>query len=77
MLCSQKFSATQYALLASLGTLGRTLLGSSSGQLVDFLGGNWALFFILTTLAVIPALLLLIYVKARLPNSMKSVNTKH
>jgi hypothetical protein len=59
LLCNHAFSATQYALFASLGTLGRTVLASTSGQLVDALGGNWALFFLLTALMVIPALVLL------------------
>ncbi|MBT8150869.1 MAG: MFS transporter, partial [Gammaproteobacteria bacterium] len=60
-LCDRNYTATQYALLASLGTLGRTLFASGSGQLVDWLQGNWALFFILTALAVIPSLLILLW----------------
>lgn len=59
-LCDRRFTATHYALLASLGTLGRTLFASSSGQMVDVLNGNWALFFMLTALMVVPSLLLLI-----------------
>lgn len=58
-LTSHSFSATQYALLASIGNLGRTTLSSSSGAVVDALGGNWALFFVLTAIAVLPSLLLL------------------
>ncbi|NNC55476.1 MAG: hypothetical protein HKO07_07130 [Pseudomonadales bacterium] len=60
-LCDRNYTATQYALLASLGTLGRTLFASGSGQLVDWLQGNWALFFILTALAVIPSLIILLW----------------
>ena len=37
-LTGRAFSATQYALLASLGNLGRTTLASFSGALVD---GSW------------------------------------
>lgn len=59
-LCNRAYTATQYALLASLGTLGRTLFASSSGQLVDLLKGDWAVFFMLTALLVIPSLILLI-----------------
>lgn len=59
LLCSQAFSASQYALMASLGVLGRTLLASSSGFLVDWMDGNWAGFFILTALMVIPSLIFL------------------
>ncbi|MCG9552841.1 MFS transporter [Vibrio sp. Isolate32] len=54
----QAFSATQYALLASLGNLGRTTLASFSGELVDYLN-DWPTFFILTALMVIPSLIML------------------
>ena len=59
MLCSRTFTATQYALLASLGNLGRTLLSSYSGIMVDWLEGDWETFFIITALMVIPSLLIL------------------
>lgn len=65
-LCDRTYTATQYALLASLGTLGRTFFASSSGQLVDWLQGNWPLFFILTALAVVPSLLILLKLGNRL-----------
>lgn len=50
------FSASQYALLASLGNLGRTSMAAVSGAFVDWLNGNWALFFIITSLMVLPSL---------------------
>lgn len=56
---SRVHSATQYAAMASLGTLGRTTLAASSGFVVIWLGDNWSLYFILTAVAVIPALSLL------------------
>jgi len=56
-LCSPAFTATQYALLSSLAAVGRTLVASSGGVLADRLG--WAPFFLLTTVATVPALLLL------------------
>jgi len=59
LLCNRAFSATQYALMASLSVASRTLLASASGILVDALGGNWALFFVLTALMVIPSLVIL------------------
>ena len=59
LLVDRRYTATQYALLASIGTAGRTLFASSSGLLVDSLGGNWGIFFIITALMVIPALILL------------------
>lgn len=59
LLCNRAFSATQYALMASLSVFNRTLLGSSSGILVDFLNGDWQLFFVITALMVIPSLIIL------------------
>lgn len=58
VLTGQAFSATQYALLASLGNLGRTTLASFSGELVDYLN-DWSTFFIITCLMVIPSLIML------------------
>ncbi|HEX2252355.1 MAG TPA: MFS transporter [Thermoanaerobaculia bacterium] len=65
-LTSHTFTATQYALLASLGNFGRTTMSGFSGFMVDALGGNWGLFFIITALMVTPSLLLLIYVRRQL-----------
>jgi PAT family beta-lactamase induction signal transducer AmpG len=58
VLTGQAFSATQYALLASLGNFGRTTLASFSGELADYLN-DWSLFFIITALMVIPSLIML------------------
>lgn len=58
VMTGQAFSATQYALLASLGNFGRTTLASFSGELADYLN-DWSLFFILTALMVIPSLIML------------------
>tara|TARA_B000000557_G_scaffold136493_1_gene110829 strand:- start:813 stop:1181 length:369 start_codon:yes stop_codon:yes gene_type:complete len=59
LLVDRTYTATQYALLASIGTAGRTTLASSSGALVDWLNGDWGTFFILTTIMVIPSLICL------------------
>ena len=48
MLVDRTYTATQYALLASIGTAGRTTLAASSGALVDWLNGDWGIFFIIT-----------------------------
>jgi PAT family beta-lactamase induction signal transducer AmpG len=63
VLCNKTFSASQYALMASLGTFGRVILGSYSGIMVDWLDGNWALFFVLTSLMVIPSLVFLYMIR--------------
>jgi PAT family beta-lactamase induction signal transducer AmpG len=62
-LCSPAFTATQYALLSSLAAVGRTLVASSGGVLADKLG--WVPFFLLTTVATAPALLLLVWIVRR------------
>ena len=66
MLVDRTYTATQYALLASIGTAGRTSLASSSGALVDWLNGDWGIFFIITALMVIPSLILLWFIKNKL-----------
>ena len=58
LLVDRTYTATQYALLASIGTAGRTTLASSSGALVDWLNGDWGVFFILTAIMVIPSLII-------------------
>ena len=71
LLVDRSYTATQYALLASIGTAGRTTLASSSGALVDWLNGDWGIFFILTALMVIPSLILLWSMKNKLKLSEK------
>ena len=66
VLVNRQYTATQYALLASIGTLGRTTLASSSGSLVDYLNGDWGLFFIITCLMVIPSLILIFFLKGKI-----------
>jgi PAT family beta-lactamase induction signal transducer AmpG len=59
---SRTFTGTQYALMSSVSNFGRTTLAASSGGIVDYLDGDWALFFVLTALMVIPGLLLLLWI---------------
>ena len=66
LLVDRNYTATQYALLASIGTAGRTMLASSSGALVDWLNGDWGIFFILTALMVIPSLVLLFLIRKKI-----------
>jgi len=62
-LCSVAYTATQYALLSSLSAVGRTLFASTSGWLADQVG--WVEFFLLTTVATLPALLILPWLARR------------
>jgi PAT family beta-lactamase induction signal transducer AmpG len=66
LLVDRTYTATQYALLASIGTAGRTTLASSSGALVDWLNGDWGTFFVLTTIMVIPSLVCLWLIKNKI-----------
>ena len=66
LLVDRTYTATQYALLASIGTLGRTTLVDSSGDLVDLLNGDWGIFFVITTVMVIPSLILLWFIRNKL-----------
>lgn len=65
LLTGRAFSATQYALLASLGNLSRTTLAGFSGYTVDWLG-SWERFFVVTALMVLPSLLMLWLVRHRI-----------
>jgi PAT family beta-lactamase induction signal transducer AmpG len=66
MLVDRTYTATQYALLASIGTAGRTTLAASSGALVDWLNGDWGIFFIITAIMVIPSLIFLYTIRHKL-----------
>lgn len=56
-LCSQGFSATQFALLSSLQAFSRDILTAPAGALAEAIGWPW--FFLLTAIAALPGLLLL------------------
>ena len=62
-LCSPAFTATQYALLASLALLGRTVVASSGGILSEKIG--WVRFFALTSVVALPAIFLFIWIGPR------------
>lgn len=56
-LCNHRFTATQFALLSALASLGRVFVGPLSGVLVDEMG--WTVFFFTTFLFALPGLILL------------------
>ena len=65
-LCDRRYTASQYALFASVGNGARILLASSSGYVLEhWLREDWALFFVLTTVMVVPGLVLLWMIHAR------------
>lgn len=64
-LCNLAYTATQYALLSSFMNVARTFLASGGGWLADQV--DWATFFVITTLAGIPGVVLLLYLIKRFP----------
>lgn len=68
-LTSRGYTATQYALLSSLANLPGKLLAGASGVLVERVG--YPGFYILTTFSVVPTLLLLAWLRKRLPPELR------
>ena len=62
-LCNTAYTATQYALLTSFMAFSRTIMTSGSGWVADNV--NWPVFFVLTTVAALPGLILLIVLITR------------
>jgi len=56
-LCDHRYTATQFALLSALASLGRIFVGPPSGYLSHEVG--WVVFFFVTFLAALPGLALL------------------
>ena len=62
-LCNVAYTATQYALLSSLMAVPRTVLASSGGAFAETMG--WVPFFVFTTAAALPGLVLLWWLMRR------------
>lgn len=71
-LCSPAFTATQFALLSALASLGRTVVASSGGILSEKIG--WERFFLLTSVVALPAIILFIWIGP--PDDFRSDPTK-
>jgi len=58
-LCDHRFTATQYALLSALASIGRVFVGPVAGYATDpkHLGLSWAVFFFWAFVAALPGLL--------------------
>ncbi|MBT3767772.1 MAG: AmpG family muropeptide MFS transporter [Rhodospirillales bacterium] len=64
-LCNIAYTATQYALLSSLMAFARTIFASGGGWLADNM--DWVTYFLVTTAAALPGLLLLLWLIRRFP----------
>jgi PAT family beta-lactamase induction signal transducer AmpG len=58
-LCTKRFSATQYALLASAATLLGRLVGIWNGHIITAIG--WPTFFVITMVVAVPGILLIVF----------------
>jgi MFS transporter, PAT family, beta-lactamase induction signal transducer AmpG len=65
---NKKYTATQYAILSSIATLGRNFFSGFSGDLVKVLG--WAPFFITCGLLAIPGMIMLFIVSRQIKASL-------
>ena len=70
LLCNARFTATQYALLSALAAVPQRVLSAWGGVLAEALG--WVPFFLVSTAAALPGLLLLVYLMRRFPLEPKS-----
>jgi MFS transporter, PAT family, beta-lactamase induction signal transducer AmpG len=61
-LTNQRFTATQFALLSAFASIGRVWVGPLAGVLAESIG--WPTFFIVSTIAAVPALGLLWWLRA-------------
>lgn len=66
-LCSPAYTATQYALLSSLASVGRTIFASVGGFLADKMG--WVLFFSMSAVVTLPALGILVWLMRHAPGA--------
>ena len=75
LLVDRTYTATHYALMASLATFGKNVFSAFSGFVVDkleFLSNSenlhnhWAIFFIITAVMVIPSLIFLFFIRNKL-----------
>ncbi|WVN41853.1 MFS transporter [beta proteobacterium MWH-UniP1] len=60
-LCDARFTATQFALLSALASIGRVVVGPAAGVLASDWG--WADFFLVTTAAALPGLFMLVAIR--------------
>ena len=63
-MCDRRFSATQYALLSALASLGRVYVGPAAGLMAETFG--WSAFFFLTFVIALPGVAMLLWLRARI-----------
>jgi MFS transporter, PAT family, beta-lactamase induction signal transducer AmpG len=73
-LCNIAYTATQYALLSSLMAFARTIFASGGGWLADHI--DWVTYFVVTTAAALPGLLLLLWLIRKFPPDQTELKAK-
>ena len=74
LLCNTAYTGTQFALFTSLMAFGRTWLSAISGWVADQL--DWITFFVVSTFAALPGLILLIWMIRCLPMEQQQSRKK-
>ncbi|MHB1949180.1 MAG: AmpG family muropeptide MFS transporter [Gammaproteobacteria bacterium] len=72
-LCHQQYSATQYAFLSALFSIGRVFLGPVAAAMVAHLG--WITFYFWTFLACFPGIIMLILLRSRVNFNAEAFQT--
>lgn len=70
-LCNVAYTATQYALVSSFMAFARTYFASLGGWLADQV--DWTTYFLISTAAAVPGLILLMYVMRQYPRHTSQV----
>lgn len=65
-LCNHRYSASQYALLSAIASLGRVFLGPVAAFMVEHLG--WVQFYVWSFVACFPGIIILVLLKDRVLN---------
>jgi len=73
-LCNVAYTATQYALVSSLMGFARTFFSAGGGWLADQV--DWVTYFLVTTLAAVPGLLLLLWMMKVFPSDLRRTDPK-
>ena len=56
-ICDRRYTATQFALLSAVASLGRVFAGPPAGYMVESVG--WLIFFVMTFALALPAIVIL------------------
>nr|WP_246423181.1 AmpG family muropeptide MFS transporter [Roseospira visakhapatnamensis] len=73
-LCNIAYTATQYALVSSLMSFARTFFSAGGGWLADHV--DWVSYFLITTLAAVPGLVLLLWMMKLFPSDVRRADPR-